>query len=320
MNNMRKHRYIQGLFLALTMLVVSCTDFVEPRVPYAEFNTGAYLRTIERTSVTFNFFDLATSRFALTLEAVDIEDGGTVETVEIRVRHRRLIPGVGLEYIPAINQPDVLLKTLTKADFAPNADSRFLRTSFEISATAAIEALGVTVADIEGGDTFEFRLIMTDRFGRIFSDQNRSPDVGGGVFYASPFIYNVGVVCPSDLGGTFRTLTVQATGPFGSCPANTEGEITFKPRADGVSYDVSDGTFGYWACVSDTWGSGSVVLRDACEVLSLTGTDKYGDSYSMEVIEASASQITIAWENSYGEGGTVIIFANDGKPWPDGIR
>ena len=87
----------------------SCRDFVEPNIPYTDFDTAAYLRTISRTSTTFNFFDLANSKFALTLEAVDAEDGNTVETVEIRVRHRRLIPGVGLEYTPA---NDVLVRTL----------------------------------------------------------------------------------------------------------------------------------------------------------------------------------------------------------------
>ncbi|OYX19380.1 MAG: hypothetical protein B7Z16_07790, partial [Algoriphagus sp. 32-45-6] len=93
---MKMLRYSFGLLASALILLSSCRDFVEPNVPYSEFDTGAYLRTIARTSTTFNFFDLASSKFALTLEAVDIEDGKTVETVEIRVRHRRLIPGVGL--------------------------------------------------------------------------------------------------------------------------------------------------------------------------------------------------------------------------------
>jgi len=320
---MKNYRYIQGAILALLMVLVSCTDFVEPNIPYKDFNTGAYLRTIARTSVTFNFFDLESSRFALTLEAVDAENGGTVETVEIRVRHRRLIQGVGLEYIP-VQTPgtwtDVLVKTLTAADFAPNDASRFLRASFEITANEAMEALGLTAADIDGGDNFEFRLVLNDRFGRVFSNDNRSADVSGGLFYASPFQYNVGVVCPSELGGTYRTNIIQATGPFGSCPANTAGEITLTQREDGVSYDVSDGTFGYWGCVGDDWGTGAVVLTDACGALSLSGTDKYGDSYSMSVVSSTTTEFTIEWVNTYNEGGTVTIFANEGSPFPDGIR
>jgi hypothetical protein len=36
--------------LTLLILGTSCTDFVEPNIPYATFDTGAYLRTITRTS------------------------------------------------------------------------------------------------------------------------------------------------------------------------------------------------------------------------------------------------------------------------------
>jgi len=323
---MKNFRYIQGAILSLMMVLVSCTDFVEPNIPYKDFNTGAYLRTISRTSTSFNFFDLANSRFALTLEAVDAENGATVETVEIRVRHRRIIPGVGLQFIPTQTSvipgewTDILVKTLTKADFAPNTDSRFLRASFEISANETMQALGLTAANIEGGDTFEFRLVLNDRFGRVFTNNNRSADVESGLFYASPFQYNVGVVCPSELGGTYRTTIVQATGPFGSCPANIPGEITFTRRADGVSYNVSDGTFGYWTCVGDDWGTGAVVMNDACGALSLSGTDKYGDGYSMTIISSSSTQFTLEWVNTYNEGGTVIVFANEGRPFPAGLR
>jgi hypothetical protein len=94
---------------------------------------------------------LANSKFALTLEAVDIEDGKTVQTVEVRVRHRRLIPGVGLKYTP---QNDVLVKTLQASDFATNTASRFLRASFEVTAAEAMAATGLTAATVAGGYVF----------------------------------------------------------------------------------------------------------------------------------------------------------------------
>jgi len=138
---------------------------VEPAVPYKDFDTGAYLRTIARTSTTFNFFDLASSKFALTIEAVDKEDGKTVQTVEVRVRHRRLIAGVGLKYTPA---NDVLVKTLQASDFKPNDNSRFLRSTFEVTAAETIGAVGFTAACLSGCDVFEFRLVLKDKFGRVF--------------------------------------------------------------------------------------------------------------------------------------------------------
>jgi len=99
---------------------------VEPRIPYSTFDTAAYLRTITRTSTSFNFFNLANSKFDIVIEAVDAEDGATVETVEVRVRHRRLIPGVGLKYTP---QADVLIKTLQKSDFCTECRFKILESS-----------------------------------------------------------------------------------------------------------------------------------------------------------------------------------------------
>jgi len=310
----------------LIMLTVSCADFIEPNIPYKDFNTGAYLRTIARTSTTFNFFNLPTSRFALTIEAVDIEDGATVETVEIRVRHRRLIPGVGLAYIPALSAPDVLVKTLSRADFAPNDQSRFLRSTFEVTANEAMQALGVTGADIQGGDTFEFRLVLNDRFGRVFTNTNRSSDVAGGFFYDSPFLYNVNVVCPSELGGTFtyRTTSVSAGagGNAGACGNEVTGSVTIAP-VSGVpgQYTVSDVSFGQFACAwNDTPPGGSVRLVDSCGMLRFTGTDKWGDTYSISIISNTGSALTFEWTNSYGDGGTTTLTAPSGFTWPSDLR
>ncbi|KPQ13323.1 MAG: hypothetical protein HLUCCX10_13355 [Algoriphagus marincola HL-49] len=312
---MKMLKYSFGLFLGALVFFSSCRDFVEPNVPYSEFDTGAYLRTIERTSTTFNFFDLQNSKFALTLEAVDIEDGGTVENVEIRVRHRRLIPGVGLEFTP---EEDVLVRTLDKSEFQPNADSRFLRTTFEIPALDAIQAVGLTPADIEGADVFEFRLVLNDRFGRSFSTDNVTTNVAGAPFYASPFQYNVSVICPSDLGGTYEFEQSNMESIYGSCAGTITGTTTWTPVSSTPgAYTITDGTFGFWDCYGDSWGSGSARINDACGTLSMSGADKYGASYSMTVVSADADNLVFQWLNSDGETGLVTVKSNDGKPWPE---
>ncbi len=307
---MKMLKYSFGLLAMSLIFLSSCRDFVEPNVPYSEFDNGAYLRTIARTSTTFNFFNLSGSKFALTLEAVDKEDGATVQSVEIRVRHRRLIPGVGLRFTPTA---DVLVKTLQASDFAPNDVSRFLRTSFEVSATEAITAVGLTPAQIQGGDVFEFRLVLLDKFGRSFSTNNVTTNVAGAPFYASPFQYNVNVVCPSDLAGTYAFDALETF-----CGRTFSGSTTWTAVASVAgAYTVSDGTFGAWnACYPDTWGSGNVRINDACGQLTMTGTDKYGDSYSMTVLSANATTLTFEWVNTFGEFGTVAVKSNAGKPWP----
>lgn len=310
-------RYSFGLMATALIFLSSCRDFVEPRIPYATFDTGAYLRTIARTSTTFNFFDLANSKFALTLEAVDIEDGKTVQTVEIRVRHRRLIPGVGLKYTPT---SDALVKTLQASDFAPNADSRFLRASFQVTATEAIAAVGLTAADIQGGDVFEFRLVLNDKFGRRFSSDNVTTNVGGAPFYASPFQYPVSVICPSDLAGTYDFTASEQKSDYGTCAGGTfTGKTTWTKVGTSTRYLVSDGTFGLYGCQGDVY-KGDVGVSDGCGVLSMSGVDGYGSPYSMKFISVTPELLTFSVTNGYDDFMVVKVKSNAGKPWPATLR
>jgi hypothetical protein len=323
---MKKLRYSLGLLATMLVLLSSCRDFIEPNIPYSTFDNGAYLRTIASTSTTFNFFDLSSSNFALTLEAVDNENGATVENVEIRVRHRRLIPGVGLEYTPA---NDVLVKTLQASDFGPNNDSRFLRTSFVVSAPDVLAAVGLAPEDIEGGDVFEFRLVLNDKRGRSFSTDNVTTNVAGAPFYASPFQYNVSVICPSDLAGTYNYTTTNGSAygtednlQVNGCPGPISGSVVLTAVAGSPgSYTLSDASFGVWNCVGDPAGTASGIrLNDACEKLSFSGQDSYSATYTFSFISNNGEELKFKWTNLYGEEGTVTLFANEGKPWPLGLK
>ncbi|MCH6198521.1 hypothetical protein MMU07_02945 [Aquiflexum sp. LQ15W] len=229
---MKLIKYSLGMLVTMLVFLTSCTDFVEPRIPYSSFDTGAYLRTVARTSVSFNFFDLPNSKFDITVEGVDAENGATIESVEVRVRRRRLIPGVGLQYVPVgtgTNVVDVEVKKIPASAFAVTGDSKFLRTGISVTAAEAITALGLTPAQVNGGDVFEFRLRLTDKFGRVFNDVNASADIKGGLFYDSPFLYNVTVVCPLTNGyglGQYRlTQPVGGADPFFGNPTRFVEEV-----------------------------------------------------------------------------------------------
>lgn len=309
---MKSKILLKGLIMSTILLIFSCTDFIEPNIPYTDFDTATYLRTIDRTSVSFNFFDLASSRFALVIEAVDIEDGNTVESVEVRVRHRRLIPGVGLQFTPG---QDVLVSTLTRADFQTNPNSRFLRASLDVPAPAAISAVGLTEAQIEGGDVFEFRLVLRTTTGRVFSDDNRSADVGGGIFYASPFFYAVGVVCPSNPGDWVGTYSTLANGAFGNgsggdaAPyANLVGEVELTATSEEGVYRISDMSFNlYPDLYGDIIPPGRI--RDICGMIADVGdNDRYGDRFVISgQRNASTGVITLTWRNSWGDRGDVVL-------------
>jgi len=320
---MKIFKYSFGLLLGAVVFLSSCRDFVEPSIPYTTFNTGAYLRTIERTSTTFNIFNLGSAKFEIKVEAVDAEDGATVETVEVRVRHRRLIPNVGLNYTPAT---DVIVKTLQKSDFAPNADSRFLRSTIVVTAAEALAAVGLTAAGISGGDVFEFRLVLNDRFGRVFTDSNKSGDLTA-PFYNSPFFYPVSVVCPSDLAGTFDYITTNGTA-FGtssglqSCPGSINGKVTLAAVSGTPgAYAISDATFGVWKCLGDPEGVATGIrLRDTCEKLSFSGSDAYAANYTLSFVSVNATDLKFNWSNNFGEAGAVTLKSNAGKPWPTTLK
>ncbi|MFD2035834.1 hypothetical protein ACFSKL_13610 [Belliella marina] len=314
-----------GLLATLILLVSSCADFVDPVIPYKDFDTGGYLRTIDRTSDSFNFFDLPNSNFALILESVDANDGRDLVSVEVRVRHRRLIPDVGLEYLPELGVEDRLVLTLTESDFAANSESRFTRATFSIPAMDAIEAVGLSEDDIEQGDVFEFRLVLKDKKDRIFSDHNRSSDVAGGNFYDSPFFYNVTVVCPSDLDGTFSYVTTGISagpgGNAGACGGTVSGEITLTQTSP-AQYSLSDASFGVFGCAwGDTPPAGSLRLTDACGFLQFAGTDKYGDPYTITIVSNDGASLTFNWSNAYGDGGTTTLTSDDEDfVFPDNLR
>lgn len=321
---MKLIKYSLGMLVTMLVFITSCTDFVEPRIPYSTFDTGAYLRTTARTSTSFNFFDLANSKFDITVEAVDAENGATVETVEVSVRKRRLIPGVGLEYVPAAGAGgavnSVVIKTIPGSAFTQTPDSKFLRTQIVVTSAEANTALGITNAQVNGGDVYEFRLKLTDKKGRVFTDVNASADIKGGLFYASPFLYNVSVVCPSDLGGTFQFSQSDMSSPYGECPGTITGTVTLTPVPNTTSYTVSDATFGFWDCYGDTFTGTGVRMSDACGVLSMSGADKYGDTYSMTFISNDGTNLVFTWRNTSNETGRVTLIANPGKPWPAGLR
>lgn len=310
-------RYSFGLLATMLIFLSSCRDFVEPAVPYKDFDTGAYLRTIARTSTTFNFFDLASSKFELTLEAVDKDNGNTIQSVEIRVRHRRLIAGVGLKYTPA---NDVLVKTLQPTDFKPNDNSRFLRSTFAITAAETIAAVGLTAAGIQGGDVFEFRMLLKDKSGRVFSSDNVTTNVSGAPFYDSPFQYPVSVICPSDLAGTYDFTATEQKSDYGTCAGKTyTGKTTWTKVGTSTRYLISDGTFGLYGCQNDTY-KGDVGINDACGVLSMNGVDQYSSPYSMKFISRTPELLTFSVTNGYGDFMIVAVKSNPGKPWPATLR
>lgn len=310
---MKKIKYSIGLMLSMLVMFSACTDFVEPRIPYSTFDTGLYLRTLARTSDTFNFFDLASSRFDITIEAVDAEESGSLTEVEVTLRHRRLIPGVGLQFIPdgtATTVNTVSIRTIAASEFVDHPDSKFRRTQIVVTANEAMAALGVTAADIEGGDTFEFYLEATDRFGRKFNRVNASPDVRGGIFYSSPFLYFVGVVCPSDISTPDDNWDATAETRFGTDNAVVKVNRQSGSQINWIVSDVSAGLYERFGFETTQEG----IYSDACGVLDWVGAGE--TQFSLVApndgpgsYDPETGRMVIFWRDSGNniDGETVLI-------------
>lgn len=83
-------------------------------------------------------------------------------------------------------------------------------------------------------------------------------------------------------------------------------------------YVVDDFSFGSWPGV---YGidppSGTLRFRENCGTISLSGTDNYGDVWSMtEILESNGPNFTFKYENTYPEFGTVTLTMSDGSNWP----
>jgi hypothetical protein len=308
---MKKLRVIFGFLIALSFS--ACTDFVDPAIPYSNFDTGVYLRTLSVTP-NFNFFQLSSAKFTLMVEAVDVEDGKRVKEVDVFVRRRRgaaLSPEVKVTNVQA---SAFVPHTVKLADVHPESGSKYPAATIDVTLTQALQAMNFTLADINGGDFFEFRLVLTAIDGRQYTNSNLSGDVAGGAYYRSPFFYRIPVVCPSALAGTYDYVQ---TDMFCGGGRVASGKVTWTAVAGTTTYTSNNWDFGSWvACYGSGTAGGTLRLSDACGIISVTGQDQYGDTYRYLIQEVAGSKLTIKWDNTYGEFGTVVLTRPDGSSWP----
>jgi hypothetical protein len=313
--------------LAFTAIAVSCRD-AEPNIPFNVFNHGAYARTVSVASGAFNFFDLANSAFTATIQIVDERDGDLLQSVDVYVRHRRgqtlsaeallkSLPASAFTKTPAAPQPGTATPT-GRTDGKP--DRAYPQTTFSVTGTEASGAAGPALAAVQAGDAYEIRLVLNLTDGRSFTNTNASSDIQGGPFYASPFFYRAGVVCPSSLGGTVNYVSTNTVGGGGApgtgvpVACGGSGTVNITPVAGTPgTYTISDASFGVFACLG--YGSANGLrLLDNCATISYGGLDQFGDAYTMTLVSNDGTTLVIDWENTWGDGGRASLTRSGG--WP----
>ena len=175
------------------------------------------------------------------------------------------------------------------------------------------KAAGIELAELKG--RLDFNAAVTREDGTIFTFSDFTGDLNNpGQRQAMQF--SISLVCPSDLAGTLdyvHTSMVANGTPCGS--ASLTGTVTWTETGPGL-YETTDASFGQFAdCYGDTPAVG-LSINDSCDLISVVGSDQYGDAYTYDIISIEGPTMTIEWTNTFNDGGTVVLTRQDGKDWP----
>jgi hypothetical protein len=303
-------------FIAI-ITVVSCGDPELPVELFPEMQYGAYARKMSQTG-EFNYYDITSSKIDIHVEYYDEAKGANVAQYDIDVEYVDLV-GKG-----AGSKARTSLKSITSSEFTVNADG-YLSSDISLGFSEALTALGLTAEQVTGGNYFRYWFTITKTDGSVYDYNSTGSQLMGSTAFGALFRLNVNIICPSSLEG--EILVDQTTESWdGSFPGWTGFELDqktmnlVKSGADNVYKVPEDAAWGSWI---DLWGDVSTgpVVNDACNILSMSGSDQYGDSYFL--IEGTVSVsgdgkvLSFQWGNTYGEGGFVDVAYKDGSSWPD---
>lgn len=176
----------------LSVLGFACTD--EDTFPFDQDaiinNNGAFVRLDEVIAGEFDLNDLSSSEMGVELEVYDIESGGLLRDVTFSVEFIDNSAGNGSNPVPAVE-----LGTFPASSFTRDPETGLPNIVVGYTADETLAALGLTAADLDGGDVFRFEWTLNLTDGRSFNRNNQSGSLPAWDFYNSPFLLDVGVVC-----------------------------------------------------------------------------------------------------------------------------
>ena len=237
----------------------------------ADTKAGAVLRTIEVLSNTLNS-SIASTSFAVEVEAQDAENGALLESVDIYVSIRDLTPDNGNTVAEA------LVKTIPASAFTTGPVG-LPRATISATFGEAEAAMGLDATKHAPGDlfVFELRLNLTD--GRTYGAKDAAGIITGG-YWSSPYLYNTLLLCSPKPGD----YTIRMYDNYGDGWQGSSVTVTM----DGVDSVFAIGS--YWDADPGTRGSvGDTQWIDVTETVTIpAGTleatwEFVGGSYPSEV-------------------------------------
>jgi hypothetical protein len=305
---MKRLKFLAYSFLLL--LFASCAN--DTPLPFVEFDglgKGAFPRLIDGVNGEYNFFDVANASISFTVEFYDDAQGKNVASYSWTVAHG-----------PSGTGP-VQVASVDASSFGTSPDG-YPSASFTFTMQGAMDALGITIDDVTGGDAFDYQAKLVKTDGSVFTSTNTGTNVVGSSTFKALFEYQAAVICPSTLEGTFDASNVAWCGdPWtGTIRWENEGKGVYNVYAvnDSGEEQVDMSMGSYWPCygTAAAMPDGNLRLNDACNRLFFTGASQWGELYWFNSVTVDGPNLTLDWENDYGEGGVVTLTRQDGNDWP----
>ncbi len=325
---------IYSAIVALLLPVYSCRD--ESLYPIPEYETAVHgFARIKQGSATTFFFGENTGKIDMELQWVSIDQKNTVTKIEVFINFRE-------SYLDQEGNPRVAnhgtKKLLTIEGSNVPANRTF--TGFSVTAEQIYNLYRDAQFNYGDGngsvpvfnntfkpdrtpnsrftpdDTFTVTWAFTTADGRYFDSWS---DSVCSEFPGANCQIRWGVVCVSDLAGTFNYVSTELVrGPGGTaCGGPITGQVTWTLVSAG-KYSTTDASFGQFG---ECWGddpanSPTFRINDVCNKISTEGRDQYGDAYTYTIQNVDGPNLTIRWRNTYGDGGLVVLTRTDGRNWP----
>ena len=236
--------------------------------------TGAVLTTVSTVGGTINKLNPSESSLTNTVYFNDHKDNDTIESIDLYL--------LFADTTPVNNQvleiDEAFIENIPGSAFSVG-DSGFPEHTYSITAQQMLDIVGITAADIDGGDLFILRYVLNLSDGRSFSAADTGVNVRT-TSHSAPFRYSSVVVCfkvpePGDWtlvmedvygdgwNGGFITISIDGVETQHACAGSLVTEtITVPEGASKLLFTYSAGDWEGENLYTFTDPNGIVVLED----------------------------------------------------------
>jgi hypothetical protein len=329
MENITMKNILKTFGALLMIFLVSCQQTEDfPFETFDDLEKGAFARLIapsDASLLSFTLTDGESSSFEISVEFYDESNGSTVTDYNWVVRYDDASD-------PANSTADADYVSIPSSAFN-QSPSGLPGATWTVTLGEAAAAVGKSLDELTGGSKFVFNATLKTNKGQEFTSANTGSSIQSSAPFSGFFFFNASLVCESTLNGTLSyvhtNLLSGGGGPGTGTPIATPeltGTVEWQP-VDGAtgSYLTSDASFGLfpelgYEAPSSIDAVGTVTVGDACNIISTAGADQYGDSYTYTIDAVDGADLTITWENTWGDGGTVVLTRDDGADWPADLK